>query len=177
MVTDSSFIERSRYYLANEYPAKIRIAVGNLPREVIWWRENEACNSIGNLLVHLSGNIRQWIVTGVGGVEGSRNRAAEFAMRDGPEVGELLALLDLAVKDADAVLAKLTPADLSRELTIQGRNTTVLAALYHVVEHFSMHTGQILMIAKMRAPGSVRFYDDADGIAVPLWGGSEGVPR
>jgi len=176
-MSDSAFLERSRYYLANEYPAKIRLAVSALPRETLWWRPNEESNSIGNLLVHLSGNIRQWVVTGIGGIEGTRDRASEFAMRDGPDAPTLLALLESAVRDADAVLAKLNPADIDREVTIQGRSTTVLAALYHVVEHFSMHTGQILVIVKMKSPGTVRFYDDADGLAVPLWGGSEGVRR
>ena len=174
---DSAFIERSRYYLAREYPAKIRLAVSDLPRQIVWWRQNEESNSIGNLLIHLAGNIRQWVVTGIGGIEGNRDRAAEFAARDGPEVSELLALLESAVRDADAVLATLTPSDIDRELIIQGRKTTVLAALYHVVEHFSMHKGQILVIVKMLSPGSVRFYDDANGLAIPLWGGSEGVAR
>jgi|SRR5687768_11237855 len=176
-MSDSAFIERSRYYLAREYPAKIRLAVSDLPHETIWWRPNEESNSIGNLLTHLAGNIRQWVVTGIAGIEGSRDRAAEFAARDGPDVSELLVLLESAVRDADAVLATLSPHDLDRELIIQGRKTTVLAALYHVVEHFSMHTGQILLIVKMLSPGRVRFYDDADGLAIPLWGGSEGVAR
>ena len=176
-MSDSAFIERSRYYLATEYPAKIRLAVAALPHDIVWWRPNEESNSIGNLLVHLSGNIRQWVVSGIGGMDGTRDRASEFAMRDGPNASELLQLLESTVKDADAVLAQLDPADIDREVTIQGRTTTVLAALYHVVEHFSMHTGQILLIVKSRSPGTVRFYDDSDGIAVPLWGGSERMKR
>jgi hypothetical protein len=59
-------------------------------------------------------------------------------------------------------------------VTIQGRETTVLGAIYHVVEHFSMHTGQIILLAKMYAPGTVKFYEDAGGLAIPLWGGREG---
>ncbi|MEO8576342.1 MAG: DinB family protein [Gemmatimonadales bacterium] len=176
-MSDSAFIERSRYYLATEYPAKIRLAVSELPHDVLWWRPNEESNSVGNLLVHLSGNIRQWVVGGIGGIEGKRDRASEFAMRDGPDASELLALLEATVKDADAVLASLNESEIDREVTIQGRATTIFAALYHVVEHFSMHTGQVLMIVKMRSPGTVRFYDDADGVAVPLWGGNERLRR
>ena len=176
-MSDAAFIERSRYYLACEYPAKIRLAVAGLPHEIVWWRANDESNSIGNLLVHLAGNIRQWVVSGIGGVEGTRDRASEFAMRDGPDARELIALLESAVNDADAVLATLGSVDVDREVTIQGRKTTVLAALYHVVEHFSMHTGQILLVVKMRSPGTVNFYDDADGLAMPLWGGSEGIRR
>lgn len=170
------FIDKSRHYLATEYPSKIRLAVAKLSHEEVWRRANDQSNSIGNLIVHLAGNIRHWIVAGIGGARSDRDRAAEFAMRDGPGVDELLALLDDAVRSADAVIAAQTDADLIRECEIQGRNTTVLAAIYHVVEHFSMHTGQILMLAKMYAPGSVNFYgDDPAGKAVPLWGGAEGI--
>jgi len=170
-----TFIEKSRYYLATEYPSKIRLAVTNLSHEEIWRRANENSNSIGNLIVHLAGNIRHWIVAGIDGAISGRDRAAEFAMRDGPDARELLELLDDSVRDADKVIAALTDTDLVRGCTIQGRDTTVLAAIYHVVEHFSMHTGQIVMLAKMYSPESVRFYEDAAGNAVPLWGGSEGM--
>lgn len=170
------FIDKSRHYLATEYPSKIRLAVANLSHEEIWRRANEQSNSIGNLIVHLAGNIRHWIVAGIGGATSDRDRAAEFAMRDGPGADALLSLLDDAVTDADAVIAAQTEVDLVLECEIQGRNTTVLAAIYHVVEHFSMHTGQIVMLAKMYSPGSVRFYgDDPAGKAVPLWGGTEGM--
>jgi uncharacterized damage-inducible protein DinB len=174
-MSSSIFLEKSRYYLATEYPSKIRLAVKDLSREDVWRRANEESNSIGNLMVHLAGNVREWIVSGIGGAPKTRDRAAEFSMRDGPEIGELLDLLDSSVGDADKVIASLGETDLSLRCTIQGRETTLLAAIYHVVEHFSMHTGQILMLAKAHAPGSVRFYDDAGGNAVPLWGGSEGM--
>ncbi len=175
MMSNELFIQKSRYYLATEYPAKIRLAVSPLEHGVVWWRANQSSNSIGNLLVHLAGNIRQWIVGGVGGHEVSRDRASEFAMRDGDGAKRLIADLETATTEADSVLAALDPDSLSREVLIQGRNTTVLSAVYHVVEHFSMHTGQILLIAKMHAPGSVKFYEDAGGLAVPIWGGSEGM--
>lgn len=174
-MNQAAFLGQSRHYLAYEYPAKIRIALDALPPDVIWRRANEESNSIGNLMVHLAGNIRQWIVSGVGGESSDRDRAAEFAMRDGAPAHELVTLLERAVRDADAVLAGLGESDLERSVTIQGRDTTILAAVYHVVEHFAMHTGQILLLAKMYAPGSVKFYEDAGGVAIPLWGGSEGM--
>lgn len=174
-MTEPAFVERSRYYLAYEYPTKIRLAVGTLDEGAIWHRFNEGSNSIGNLLLHLSGNIRQWMVCGVGGARGERNRAAEFSARSGPPRDELLALLDNAVRDSDAVLARLTESDLARSVNIQGRDTTIIGAVYHVVEHFSMHTGQIIMLAKIHAPGAVKFYEDAGGVAIPLWGGAEGI--
>jgi uncharacterized damage-inducible protein DinB len=170
---ESEFLERSRYYLAYEYPTKIRLAVTPLDETLVWHRANAESNSIGNLLLHLAGNIRQWIVSGIGGAPSDRDRAAEFAATSGYTKSELLSLLSGSVMDADKVLADLSVADLDRQATIQGRDTTIRAAIYHVVEHFSMHTGQIIMLAKMDNPGAVKFYEDAGGIAVPLWGGSE----
>ena len=169
------FIERSRYYLAHEYPTKIRLAVEAIPAVSIWVRPNQTTNSIGNLILHLSGNVREWIVTGIGGQPGVRDRAAEFARSDGPEAAELLAELGRSVTDADRVLQTINASDLEKPCTIQGRKTTVMAAVYHVVEHFAMHTGQIILLAKLHAPGAIRFYDDSSGLAVPLWGGAEGM--
>ncbi len=169
------FLERSRYYLAQEYPAKIRLSVTPLDETSIWQRANDDSNSIGNLLLHLAGNIRQWIVSGIGGVASVRDRAGEFAAHGGHAKAELLDLLEASVRDADGVLASLGESDFDRNVTIQGRATTVFSAIYHVVEHFSTHTGQIIMLAKMYAPGQVKFYEDAGGLAVPLWGGSERI--
>jgi uncharacterized damage-inducible protein DinB len=169
------FLDKSRYYLATEYPAKIRLSTASLSHEEVWRRANEQSNSIGNLLLHLAGNVRQWIVSGIGGAPSTRDRASEFAATDGPDMDDLLELLEQSVGDADKVIAALGEADLTKQCTIQGRETTVIEAIYHVVEHFSMHTGQIILLAKSYSPVSVKFYEDAGGKAVPLWGGSEGM--
>jgi uncharacterized damage-inducible protein DinB len=163
------FITRSRYYLQTEYRTKLRAAVDALPPDALWWRPNEQSNSVGNLLMHLAGNVRQWIVSGVGGAPSTRDRAAEFAATSGVGTAGLLATLDQALDDVDAVLASLSAADLLTTRTIQGRELSVLEAVYHVVEHFSLHLGQIIFIAKLHAPGGVRFYEDAGGLARPLW--------
>lgn len=174
-MSHGEFLERSRYYLAVEYPAKLKLSLDAVDDDAIWARSGPDSNSIGNLLMHLAGNIRQWIVSGVGRTPGSRDRAGEFAVTGGTSKDELLSLLETTVRDADAVLASLTESSMSQHVTIQGRDTTVLAAIYHVVEHFAMHTGQIILLAKASAPGTLRFYDDRDGNAVPLWGGHEGM--
>ena len=165
----ASFLERSRYYLCREYPTKIRSAVEALPDDRLWWRPNEQANSIGNLLLHLSGNVRQWIVSGVGGQPDIRKRNMEFAARGGATAAGMLDGLDATLRDADDVLRALLPSELLERRSIQGRETTVMEAVYHVVEHFAGHTGQIIWIAKMAAPGTVRFYEDGDGIATPLF--------
>lgn len=173
MTAEEIFLERSRYYLCNEYLAKISHCVDALPDDHVWGRPNESSNSIGNLLLHLAGNVRQWIVGGIGGNEVTRDRQAEFSARDGASGGKLLQNLSNAISECDEVLAAVTPHDLARTVNIQGRHTTVLAAIYHVVEHFAMHTGQIVLMTKSAAPGAIHFYDDSTAAARPLWGGSE----
>jgi hypothetical protein len=165
----ASFLERSRYYLCTEYPAKIRAAVEAMPADRLWWRPNEQCNSVGNLLLHLSGNVRQWIVSGVGGEADVRKRNLEFAARGGAGAAEMLAMLDGTLSEADAVLRAVLPSELLTRRSIQGRETTVLEAIYHVVEHFAGHTYQIIWIVKSVEPGKIRFYDDGEGVARPLF--------
>jgi len=173
----SEFLSMSRALLGTEYPTKLRAAVEAMPAEALWWRANEQSNSVGNLLLHLDGNVRQWIVAGVGGASGlptvdmswKRDRAGEFAARSGPAARELLRRLEATLAEADAVLARLSAGTLAAKCEIQGRQTTVFDAIYHVVEHFSLHLGQIIWAAKMHAPGAVRFYEDAGGLARPIW--------
>ena len=169
MSLPASFLERTRYYLVTEYPTKIRAAVETLPADRLWWRPHEQANSVGNLLLHLSGNLRQWIISGVGGAPDVRKRNMEFAARGGAPAGQMLDMLETTVREADAVIRGLTPSELLERRTIQGRDTTVFEAIYHVVEHFAGHTGQIILMAKMLSPGAVKFYEDGDGTATPLF--------
>ena len=143
-----AFLRESRQYLRGAYLTAIERSVAPLTDAQVWWRPNEASNSIGNLILHLSGNVRQWIVGGVGQQPNQRNRQQEFDERETIPKEQLLARLRTVLDEADAVLANLTEARLTEPRRIQGRDTTVLKAIYHVVEHFSTHTGQILWIAK-----------------------------
>jgi uncharacterized damage-inducible protein DinB len=169
------FIARSRYWLIKEYPIKLGHCIYALPESAIWGRSNPGSNSIGNLLVHLAGNVTEWILGGVGGKKIERDRAQEFAQQQGGSGADLLARLEGVLREADTVLARLTEADLKQKLIIQGRETTVLGAIYHVVEHFAMHTGQIMLLTKIYAPGAIKFYEDAGGIARPLWHEGKGL--
>lgn len=169
MSVSENFIARSRYWLTKEYPIKLRHCIEALPRQAVWSRPNQTSNSIGNLLVHLTGNVSEWILGGVGGQKISRYRAAEFAQTDGADARTLLENLETVLREADSVMASLSESDLERSLVIQDRETTVLAAIYHVVEHFAMHTGQIILLTKMYAPGQIHFYEDAGGLARPTW--------
>lgn len=163
------FISRSRHFLGYEYPTKILRCLDELPSDALWRRVDAQSNSIGNLLLHLTGNVRQWIISSVGGAPDHRQRSGEFAAREGDESHALFAMLRATLDEADAVIATLTTDTLGERRTIQGREVSVLDAVYHVVEHFALHTGQIILLTKLFAPGAIRFYEDAGGLAIPRW--------
>ena len=163
MSVTENFLSRSRYRLTKEYPIKRRHCVDSLPPSVVWARPNQGSNSVGNLLLHLTGNVSEWILGAIGGRSINRDRASEFILRKSGDGATLLDNLEAVLREADSVLAGLTEKDLERSVVIQGRDTTVLAAIYHVVEHFSMHTGQIILLAKSKKPDRIRFYDMVDG--------------
>lgn len=169
MESGIAFLAQSREYLSRHYLPKICSAIETLAEADLWWRPNETSNSIGNLMLHLAGNIRQWIVSGIGGAPDHRVRAEEFARRDPLSRDELVAVLTEAVLEADAVIALVDPASLGERRPIQGREVTVLEAIYHAVEHLSMHAGQILYIAKQRSGRDLRFYGLIDGVPRPAW--------
>lgn len=166
-----AFLEESRRYLVAEYPAKIHRAVDPLSPEQVWWRANDASNSVGNLVLHLAGNVRQWVVHGLGGRPDVRHRAGEFDRRGGMDGPGLLDHLHRTVADVDTVLAGMDPGHLGRRLEIQGLETDGFQALYHAVEHFSMHTGQILCLAKQITGRDLGFYqvDDQGRVTGTRW--------
>ena len=135
----------------------------------IWTVQKDISNSAGNLVLHLAGNVRQWVVSGIGGGPDVRQRDEEFAAAGGMDAAELLEHLEKTLSEVDAVLARLTSPSLGEVRRIQGRETTVFSALYHVVEHFGGHTGQIILLAKLYAPGEIRFYEDSGGLARPTF--------
>jgi uncharacterized damage-inducible protein DinB len=145
--------------LLQEYGDKIRIGLGRLSEDQIWWRPNGACNSVGNLVLHICGNLSLWILKGLGELEYERDRAAEFRADGSPSKDELLHYLEKTVARCCQVLEKVS---LEKELSLQGYHVDGLAALYHSVEHASQHTGQILYIVKQLAPGFEMYPQHAD---------------
>ncbi|MBM4184169.1 MAG: DUF1572 domain-containing protein [Gemmatimonadetes bacterium] len=169
------FISESRRQLLHEHLPRIQRCVERLSDDEVWWRPNAESNSIGNLLLHLSGNVRQWIVSGIGGAEDHRRRQEEFDERAALPAAPLLERLTDTVLEADMVLAALPPHRLTEAIRIQSFDTDVMRAIYHVVEHFSMHTGQIIVITKL-LKGDVGFYDTSHGDPRPTWN-ERGVAR
>lgn len=145
-----NFVDKSRRLLTSDYVPKIEQCLDRLSDADIWWRPNEASNSIGNLILHLCGNVTMWIVGGVGRQPFERNRQLEFDERRHIPVDELRKRLTTTVRKADEVLAGIGSVELLTRRTIQDYDVTVLEAIYHVVEHFGMHTGQIILLSKAR---------------------------
>src|SRR6185437_417467 len=157
------FIDFSREKL-NEYWPRICRSMDSLTPEQIWWRPNDASNSIGNLLLHLNGNIRQWILAPLGGFANTRDRDAEFAERRELDAATLRSKLDETLQEFDRIVSRLRTADLLKTYTVQRyEGVTALAAIYHVVEHFSMHCGQILYITKLLTGSDLGFYRQLSG--------------
>jgi len=141
-----------------QHAGRIETCLGKLTAEQIWARGSENENAIGNLVLHLCGNVRQWIIAGVGGAPDVRQRDQEFAARGGLAVPELAGRLRTTVDEAAAVIERVTPERLAEALVIQAYHTTGLSAIYHVVEHFAGHTGQIIFATKMLTSEDLGFY-------------------
>ena len=133
----------------------------------MWWRPNEASNSIGNLILHLDGNVRQWLVCSFNRSEDTRERPAEFSERQLISKTVLLSKLDAILREASAVLSRLTETELLATFQIQGYTVTGLYAVYQVVEHFGLHYGQILFITKLVRGEDLGLYRELDKTGRP----------
>jgi hypothetical protein len=158
----TAFLEFSRKKLIEQYWPRLRTCVERLSDEQVWWRPNDASNSIGNLILHLNGNVRQWLVSSFKRSNDIRDRPAEFRERRLIPASALLEKLDTTLKEAAEVLASLSEADLLTTFEIQGYTVTGLYAIYQVVEHFGLHYGQIVYITKMMRGEDLGFYRELD---------------
>ncbi|MFY9854721.1 MAG: DUF1572 family protein, partial [Terracidiphilus sp.] len=152
------FLDFSRKRLFGELWPRMKTCVEALTAEQIWWRPNEASNSIGNLLLHLNGNVRQWLVASFNRDEDKRDRPAEFAAKEGAMAAELLDRLGATLDEAAKVLDRLTTAELLAPYEIQGLHVHGLDAVYRVAEHFGLHYGQVAYIIKLLSGKDLGFY-------------------
>jgi len=154
------FLDFSRHKLFAQYWSRMHTTVEPLTEEQVWWRPNDASNSIGNLLLHLNGNVYQWLVASFNQLEDDRNRAAEFNQRGEMPASVLLDRLGSTMEQARLVLDRLTHADLVARYEIQGYHVSGLDAVYQVVEHFGLHYGQVVYIAKSLVDADLGFYSN-----------------
>ncbi len=148
-----------------EYLGKIRFCVDRLDHGQLWWRPAPNVNSTGNLLLHLAGNLSQWVLQGLGGQPYERHRDAEFATTGGATGEELLSRLDGVVRRCQAVIRGLSADDLRRAVRIQGYDSDGLGVVLHVTEHMAYHTGQAIQLARqvLGPGGGIDFYPQHRG--------------
>lgn len=143
-----------------ENQKKIHTAFEKISEQNLWWRPNMESNSMGNILLHLCGNITQYILSGLGGAEDHRKRSSEFS-ETGPLLKqELLNNLDQTLEKVYEVIRQCTEPDLLQKRHVQVYEITGINILIHVTEHFSYHTGQIIYFTKWQSGEAMHFYDD-----------------
>jgi hypothetical protein len=154
----NAFLLQARMHLNDDFMPKIEKCLDVLSEEDVWWRAHETNNSVGNLLLHLSGNVQQWIVSGIGGKPDTRQRPLEFSERNPIPKRIVWSKLQGVVAEASQILESFPAGQLLEKRKIQGFDKTALQAIFHVVEHFSLHTGQIIYITKLRQDRDLKFY-------------------
>jgi uncharacterized damage-inducible protein DinB len=158
MSVESLFLQFSVNKLA-QLADRIEICLRKLNEDQIWARGGDNENAIGNLALHLAGNVRQWIISSLGNNPDSRDRDSEFDARGGYAAVELSANLRGTVEQATQIISGLTSAQLTRMYVIQNDSVSGVEAVYHVVEHFAQHTGQIIFATKMLTGEDLGFYN------------------
>lgn len=151
-----------RRRIIEESMERVKYCLDQLSQEEIWFRPNAQSNSVGNLVLHLCGNARQWIVAGLSKQEDKRDRDAEFNEAGPLALEELFQLLDQTKAEIEQTLEQLQVDDLLQKFKVQGFQETGLGILIHVVEHFSYHTGQITYFVKYRKAIDTAYYSGID---------------
>ena len=142
---------------------RIEACLARLTPEQVWARPNENSNAIGNLVLHLNGNVRQWILSGVRGDSDERVRDLEFDTRGGVAPEELNKRLRETVNVAIETIRTLPEERLTEQHVIQGYDVTLLQAICQVVEHFSGHAFQIIFATKLITGEDLGFYQNLRG--------------
>lgn len=154
---EREFLQRASERLGKHYLPQLVKCLERLSEQEIWWRPNEESNSAGNLVLHLCGNVRQWIISGIGSAADVRQRDLEFSERGPLPRAGLIALLRATISEACRVLDRLPPRTLGAPFSRQGYYMTRFSAISNVVEHFTLHSGQIIYITKLKTGRDLRF--------------------
>ncbi len=158
----TALIAESKKRMLEESLPRIKRCLELLSDEEIWRQPNDETVSIGNLVLHLCGNVRQWIVSGLGGAGDHRDRDSEFSERGTISKADLTARLENTLREAAEAMDGADPALLLETRRVQGQTETGLSILVHVVEHFSYHTGQISLAVKLLKNVDLRYYAGQD---------------
>jgi Protein of unknown function (DUF1572) len=155
------FIEQSIDFI-NQNTAKIKSCMEVLDDKEVWYSPNENLNSVGNLILHLSGNIREYIISSLGDEPDIRERDLEFSIRGGFTNAELISKLEDTVEKAKIVIAGISLENLLQVRVVQGFSYSGVGNIVHVTEHYSYHTGQIIFLTKLIKNMDMGFYAGVD---------------
>jgi len=155
-------IIKESVFRMNENTPRIAKCLAQLNEYQVWQRPNDVSNSIANLILHLCGNITQYIQSSLGGQMDLRMRDLEFESREGFDKAELMAQLNQTVTEAIEVIEQTSEAELLRVRPVQAYQMSGMGCLLHVVEHYSYHTGQIAFYTKLLTASGLGFYDGVD---------------
>ena len=153
-----ALVAEARRRLFDESFPRLKKCLAQLSEPDIWHKPNAHSNSVGNLVLHLCGNARQWIISGLGNQPDTRQRRKEFEERGPLPTAHLLELLEALQQDIEAVLRTVEPAGLLHLRQVQTFEETGLSILIHVVEHFSYHVGQVTYYVKIRKDMDMAYY-------------------
>lgn len=152
-----------RKRLLEENIPRLRKCLGQLSEAEIWYRPNPNTNTVGNLVLHLCGNVRQWLISGLGNTPDIRQRQQEFDENGPIATAVLLEKLDSLATDIEQTLSQVSVEDLLQERTVQGiYQETGISILIHVTEHFSYHVGQVTYIVKLAKNMDMGYYAGLD---------------
>lgn len=151
------YIDWCRFRLMNQYWPRVERCVSALTEQEVWWRQHETNNSVGNLVLHLTGNLNQFVHAGIGGEVDTRDKDQEFSERQSIPKETLIHGLKEALAVADDILSRLDASRLLSQTNVQGRERRVFEVLAIVVEHFALHTGQIIFATKLKTGKDLKF--------------------
>ena len=155
------FIEQCLFRI-NEFTGKVFSCLDEMNEQEIWTCPNNATNSVGNLILHLSGNIRQYAISSLGGLPDTRERDKEFSATGGFTKQELKDKLVKTIDEACNVIKSINEKDLLNIRSVQGFNMSGIGIIIHVTEHYSYHTGQIILLTKLFKNKELGFYSGVD---------------
>jgi len=159
-ILENDLQKETRRRILEEFIPRILKCLSLLSEEDVWFRPNKESNSIGNLVLHVEGNARQWIISGLGGAKDERNRKIEFEEKGPLPKIQLIEKLNLLYRDIELILNKIDLKNLLTVRKVQVFEETGLAIWIHAIEHFSYHTGQIAYATKMITNTQLGFYAD-----------------
>ena len=155
-------VAETRRRIIDENIPRIKACLAELTSAEIWLKPNKNSNSVGNLVLHLCGNVTQWVGCGLGKLPDDRTRDWEFDEKGPLPTTDLIQKLDTLIVLLETVLSKITPEDLLQKHKVQIYVESGVSILTHVIEHFSFHTGQITYFVKWRKNIDTKYYGGDD---------------